>query len=72
MWVVNVENVVWLHLIMFNSSDKYGKRAGFIRNCEMVDCCDGVVVFWDGKSKGTKHTIDYASKRGKPCIIVNI
>lgn len=21
MWVVNVENVVWLHLIMFNSSD---------------------------------------------------
>ena len=21
MWVVNVENVVWLHLIIFNSSD---------------------------------------------------
>ena len=50
--------------------EKYGKSAGYIRNCEMVDCCDGVVAFWDRKSKGTKHTIDYANKNGIKCVIV--
>lgn len=62
-WAVSSHPAEW---------DKYGKRAGFIRNCEMVDCCDGVVAFWDGKSKGTKHTIDYAGKQDKPCIVVNV
>jgi hypothetical protein len=51
--------------------DLYGKSAGYIRNCEMVDVCDGVVAFWDGISKGTKHTIDYAGQKGKPCVVVN-
>lgn len=51
--------------------DRYGKQAGYLRNVEMVDSCDGVVAFWDGESKGTKHTIDYANKKGVPCIVVN-
>jgi len=32
----------------------------------MLDICDKVLVFWDGVSKGTKHTINYANKMGKP------
>lgn len=50
--------------------DVYGKRAGYMRNVEMVDSCDGVVAFWDGESKGTKHTIEYAKQKGVPCIVV--
>lgn len=50
--------------------DVYGKRAGYMRNIEMVDSCDGVVAFWDGESKGTKHTIEYAKQKGVPCIVV--
>lgn len=50
----------------------YRRRAPLIRNDEMVDMCDKVLVFWDGKSKGTKHTIDYAKKTGKPLELIKI
>lgn len=46
--------------------DKYGKRAGFLRNKLIVDEADKVIAFWDGKSKGTKHSIDLAIQAGKP------
>lgn len=49
---------------------KYGKSAGFIRNNEIVRDCDVVVAFWDGKSKGTKHSIQLARYLKKPCIIL--
>jgi hypothetical protein len=50
--------------------EKYGKRAGYIRNIEMIDSCDGVVAFWNGESKGTKHSIDYANEKNVPCVVV--
>lgn len=51
---------------------KYGKRAGFVRNIEMLDQQpDLVIAFWDGVSKGTKHTIDEAVRRGIPVEIVH-
>ena len=51
---------------------KYRRAAPIKRNYEMVDFCDKVLVFWDGVSKGTKHTIDYANKTGKPIEIITI
>ena len=44
--------------------DGLGKRAGFVRNAEMGDYADMLIAFWDGKSKGTKNMIDYATKKG--------
>ena len=44
--------------------ENLGRSAGYRRNVEMVATLkerDAVVAFWDGKSKGTKHTIDIAS-----------
>lgn len=41
----------------------YGKSAGFIRNEKIVDNADLVLAFWDGESKGTKHSIDLAIKK---------
>ena len=46
--------------------DKYGKRAGAIRNQKIVDEADKIIAFWDGKSKGSKITIDMAIKANKP------
>lgn len=46
--------------------DKYGKSAGFIRNKLIIDEADMVLAFWNGSSKGTKHSIDLAIKAGKP------
>jgi hypothetical protein len=42
--------------------DLYGKKAGYMRNEEMARSSDAAVVFWDGKSKGTKHMIDISKK----------
>lgn len=44
----------------------HGKSAGYIRNKQIVDACDEVVAFWDGESKGTKHTMTLAEEAGKP------
>jgi hypothetical protein len=50
--------------------NKYGKSAGYIRNQQIIDVCDMVLAFWDGKSKGTKDTIQKAKKAKKPTFIV--
>ena len=52
-------------LILRPDYKRYGKAAPIIRNKMMVDLCDALIVIWDGKSKGTKHTIDYAQKEKK-------
>lgn len=41
-----------------------GKVAGHIRNAQMGDFADGLLAIWDGDSRGTKHMIDYATKKG--------
>jgi len=52
--------------------DKYGKRAGLIRNQKIIDLCDTCIAFWDGKSKGTKHDIDLCKTNNKELEIVYI
>jgi hypothetical protein len=50
----------------------YGKRAGFIRNEDIIKNCDICIAFWDGKSKGTAHSISLCKKLNKPCTIVYV
>lgn len=50
--------------------DIYGKSAGYIRNDIMVKKADEVLILWDGKSKGTKHSINFCKKYNKPHKIV--
>ena len=50
--------------------DKFGKRAGFIRNEEMVKEADEVLLLWDGESHGTKNDIELCEKYNKPYTIV--
>jgi len=47
----------------------FGKRAGIMRNHEMVEFCDYLIAFWDGKSKGTLDSITYAKEIGVPTIV---
>jgi predicted Rossmann fold nucleotide-binding protein DprA/Smf involved in DNA uptake len=42
----------------------YGRRAPLKRNDLIVARSDGVVAFWDGKSKGTAYTIEAARRLG--------
>ncbi len=45
--------------------EMYGKAAPLIRDKQIVQNCDMVIAIWDGVSKGTKFTIDYARKMNK-------
>jgi hypothetical protein len=45
--------------------NKYGKRAGFIRNEKIWQHCDLGIAFWDGESKGTKHSFLLSKKYNK-------
>lgn len=48
-----------------------GKGAGFARNAEMGDFADGLLAFWDSRSRGTQHMISYMRGLNKPVHIVN-
>lgn len=50
--------------------NSYGKSAGYIRNDQMALIADGLIAFWDGNSKGTKHMIDIMNRHQKPVYIV--
>lgn len=55
--------------------DKFGKSAGYRRNAEMVSLLnndDIAFIFWDGASKGTKHTIDLCKKKNIKTIITKV
>jgi hypothetical protein len=47
--------------------NKFGKSAGPRRNKQMADYCgaeDGLIAFWDKKSRGTKNMIELAKEKG--------
>lgn len=52
--------------------DQFGKRAGILRNIEIVKASDVVVAFWDQKSRGTEFTINECKRQGKQCIKYHI
>ena len=52
--------------------DKFGKSAGYKRNEEMAEYADALIAVWDGKSKGTKHMIDIATRYGLPVFVHKI
>ncbi len=51
---------------------KYGKKAGFLRNSEVVAVADVIVAFVDKDTGGTWDTIRKAEKAGKPVYIVRM
>ena len=50
--------------------DKYGKKAGYIRNKQMAEYGELLIAFWDGESKGTKMMIELAKESNVNTIIV--
>ena len=57
-------------IIMRPDYARYGRAAPIRRNEEMVELADAVLIIWDGRSRGTKYTSDYAKKKNKPVQIV--
>lgn len=47
----------------------HGKKAGFIRNKDIVNNADVVYAFWDGESKGTASSIQLALEKRLEVIV---
>jgi uncharacterized phage-like protein YoqJ len=46
--------------------DKYGKAAGHIRNKQMAEYADALLLIWDGDSRGSRNMKETMIALGKP------
>ncbi len=58
-------------LILIADWKQYGKRAGFIRNIDIIKNCTHCLAFWDGESHGTKHDLELCKQQNKPYFVYN-
>jgi len=54
----------------WNPNGVFDRGAGMKRNAQIIAEADQVVAFWDGKSPGTRNTIDRAKRANKPLEII--
>jgi len=50
--------------------DRHGRKAGYIRNEKMAEVGNALVLFWDGKSRGSRNMLKLAFEyKLKPILI---
>jgi|APGre2960657373_1045057.scaffolds.fasta_scaffold309808_2 hypothetical protein len=57
---------------LLDNNVEFSSKYFFIRNKQMIDNADKVLVFWDGKSKGTEYGIKYSQKKGIPVMVLKV
>jgi hypothetical protein len=57
-------------LVFLPDWGKYGKRAGLLRNSDIVAASEVILAFWDGSSTGTLDTITKARGYGKKLLVI--
>lgn len=55
---------------VFKPDWSIGRAAGPVRNRKIIEACEQVVAFWDGRSRGTADAIAKARSAGRPVIVV--
>lgn len=50
--------------------ERFGRMAGFMRNVDMAKHAKALIVFWDGKSRGTGHMLTVANNRSLKVTVV--
>lgn len=62
-----------IELLVFRPDwSKYGKKAGFIRNEDIIKNCDICLAIWDGESHGTKHDLELCEQYKKDLVLFNV
>ena len=59
-------------LVLRPQYKKFGRAAPLKRNEQMVALADQILIIWDGKSKGTQYTLDYAKRQNRETRLVVI
>ena len=50
--------------------ERFGRAAPLKRNLKIVEYADEGLAFWDGRSKGTKHTVELFKKANKKITVI--
>jgi hypothetical protein len=58
--------------VFFAEWDRYGRKAGILRNEEMAKQAQACIVIWDGFSKGSANLIKIARRRNLQLFVLNI
>ena len=68
----NSHGLDFVEFLPYHLLDKvpFSSKYFFIRNKQMIDNADKVLVFWDGKSKGTEYGIKYSQKIAIPVMVI--
>jgi predicted Rossmann fold nucleotide-binding protein DprA/Smf involved in DNA uptake len=68
----NIPFIKHLPKFKIDPNTPYHPRWYLKRNEQIVRDSETIVACWDNKSKGTKHTVDYAKKMNRPvCFVGN-
>jgi len=59
-------------LIFYPKWNRYGKKAGLLRNSKIIETADLVIAVVSPKSRGTWDTINKARKKGIPVELIRI
>ncbi|MBE6598818.1 MAG: DUF2493 domain-containing protein [Ruminococcaceae bacterium] len=51
---------------------RFGRSAPLRRNEQIADYADGALAFWDGRSRGTMHTVGLFRTHGKPVVLLEL
>lgn len=71
-WAEDAANALGLRTKIIHADWKnLGRRAGPIRNAEIVASADRLVAFWNGRSRGTLNAILAARSAGLPILILD-
>lgn len=56
--------------IFYPDWKKFGKRAGYLRNSDIVRNSERIIAFWNGVSSGTRDSIKKATELGIPVTVI--
>jgi hypothetical protein len=59
-----------IETLIFHPDHKRYRHPYHHRNRLIAEACDILIAFWDGRSSGTRYTIEYARRIGKRVVIV--
>lgn len=59
-----------LRLEVYYPDWQQGRGAGLVRNRRIVHNSERLVAWWDGTSRGTKFTIDFAASLGREVLVM--
>ena len=66
----NINLVEFLPYHLIDNRTPFSSKYFFLRNKQMIDNADKVLIIWDTRSKGTEYGIKYAQKIKIPVMVI--